>query len=72
LRSTGAVYGQRHALAENKMLGYNEDTVKNGLVKNWTVRGTVHVFNEEDLPLFIHCNNGADHLKTTRKGKACF
>ena len=23
---------------------YNEDTVKDGLVKNWTVRGTVHVF----------------------------
>lgn len=23
---------------------YNKDTVKNGLVKNWTVRGTVHVF----------------------------
>lgn len=26
-----------------------------GLVKNWTVRGTVHVFAEEDLPLFIRC-----------------
>jgi len=24
------------------------------LVKNWTVRGTVHVFSEEDLPLFLH------------------
>ena len=24
-----------------------------GLVKNWTVRGTVHVLAEEDLPLFI-------------------
>lgn len=23
-----------------------------GLVKNWTVRGTVHAFNEDDLPLF--------------------
>ena len=39
---------------------YNKDTVKNGLVKNWTVRGTVHVFAEDDLPLFIHCNNGQD------------
>lgn len=28
---------------------YNEDTVKDGLVKNWTVRGTVHVFSEDDL-----------------------
>lgn len=24
-----------------------------GLVKNWTLRGTVHVFSQEDLPLFI-------------------
>lgn len=24
-----------------------------GLVKNWTLRGTVHVFSKEDLPLFI-------------------
>lgn len=24
------------------------------LVKNWTVRGTVHAFNEDDLPLFKH------------------
>ena len=27
--------------------------VGHGLVKNWTVRGTVHVLAEEDLPLFI-------------------
>lgn len=25
-----------------------------GLVKNWTVRGTVHAFNIDDLPLFQH------------------
>lgn len=25
-----------------------------GLVKNWTIRGTIHAFNEEDLPLFKH------------------
>ncbi|MBD5137785.1 MAG: winged helix DNA-binding domain-containing protein [Ruminococcus sp.] len=24
------------------------------LVKNWTIRGTVHAFNEDDLPLFKH------------------
>lgn len=24
-----------------------------GLVKNWTLRGTIHVFSKEDLPLFI-------------------
>ena len=27
-----------------------------GLVKNWTLRGTVHVFAKEDLPLFIREN----------------
>ena len=37
---------------------FDEDTVKDGLVKNWTVRSTVHVFSEKDLPLFIRCNNG--------------
>lgn len=41
---------------------YEGDTVRKGLVKNWTVRGTVHVFAEDDLPLFIHCNNGQDYL----------
>ncbi|MBQ2767874.1 MAG: winged helix DNA-binding domain-containing protein [Clostridia bacterium] len=25
-----------------------------GLVKNWTIRGTVHIFAETDLPLFCH------------------
>jgi len=33
---------------------YDEDTVKNGLVKNWTVRGTVHVLRKMIYPyLFI-------------------
>ena len=40
---------------------YDESTLPNGLVKNWTIRGTVHVFAEEDLPLFKHCNNGKDY-----------
>lgn len=47
---------------------YNEATVKDGLVKNWTVRGTVHVFAEDDLPLFIHCNNGVNYRKTQWHG----
>lgn len=25
-----------------------------GLVKNWTVRGTMHVFAKDDLPLYLH------------------
>ena len=40
---------------------FDENTVKEGLVKNWTIRGTVHVFAEDDLPLYKHCNNGADY-----------
>ena len=45
---------------------YDEATVSQGLVKNWTVRGTVHVFAEEDLPLFIHC--GADYRRNAWSG----
>ena len=37
---------------------YDENTVSDGLVKNWTLRGTVHLFAEDDLPLFLHCENG--------------
>ena len=29
-----------------------EENFGAGLVKNWTLRGTVHIFAEEDLPLF--------------------
>ena len=36
---------------------FDEATVKDGLVKNWTIRGTVHVFAESDLPLFINARN---------------
>lgn len=47
---------------------YREETVKEGLVKNWTVRGTVHVFAEDDLPLFMHCNDGQDYLRNDWHG----
>lgn len=47
---------------------FDEATVADGLVKNWTVRGTVHVFAEDDLPLFIHCNNGTDYCKNEWNG----
>lgn len=47
---------------------FDEATVKNGLVKNWTVRSTVHVFAESDLPLFIRCNNGSDYRKNEWSG----
>jgi len=42
---------------------YDEQTVADGLVKNWSMRGTVHVFAQRDLPLFIRCNNGEAYRK---------
>ncbi|MCM1026897.1 MAG: winged helix DNA-binding domain-containing protein [Roseburia sp.] len=42
---------------------YEEGTLGDGLVKNWTIRGTVHVFAETDLPLFLHCNDGKDYRR---------
>lgn len=47
---------------------YDETTLKEGLVKNWTLRSTVHVFSEKDLPLFVRCNNGEDYLKNEWDG----
>ncbi len=32
---------------------FDAAAIGQGLVKNWTVRGTVHVFHEADLPLFL-------------------
>ena len=31
----------------------DEAAFSDGLVKNWTLRGTMHVFAREDLPLFL-------------------
>ncbi len=31
-----------------------EDGWGKGLVKSWTIRGTMHIFAEEDLPLFLY------------------
>lgn len=46
----------------------DENTVRDRLVKNWTVRGTVHVFAKEDLPLFMHCHNGRDYRRNDWNG----
>lgn len=43
--------------------GYNEQNIAQGLEKNWSVRGTVHVFAESNLPLFIRCSNGEPYRK---------
>ncbi len=47
---------------------FSEETASIKLIKNWTIRGTVHVFSEHDLPLFMHCNNGADYRKNDWQG----
>lgn len=49
---------------------YEESTVKTGLVKNWTIRGTVHVFAEGDLGLFLHCDNGKNYRRNEWGGKS--
>lgn len=36
------------------------EAAADGLVKSWTVRGTMHVFAESDLPLFLH--RGRSHF----------
>ena len=33
---------------------FDESTFASNLVKNWTIRGTVHIFSEDDLPLFVN------------------
>jgi hypothetical protein len=39
-----------------------------GLVKSWTIRGTVHVFAEEDLSLFKHKGENSDYLSDCWNG----
>lgn len=41
----------RHALA---IQGCSGSDWNRGLVKSWTLRGTIHLFREEDLPLYLH------------------
>ena len=38
---------------------FDGDAIPAGLCKNWTVRGTVHVFSEEDLGMFVRAGNGS-------------
>lgn len=41
-----------HSLRIRCRENLDPDTFGEGLVKNWTLRGTVHVFAEDDLPVF--------------------
>ena len=38
-----------------------------GLVKNWTLRGTVHVFAEADLPIYLRCGENYRRNEWTQK-----
>ena len=51
-----------------RCLDYDEDAIRREMIKNWTLRGTVHVFAKEDLPVFLHCNDGRDYRKNEWKG----
>ena len=48
---------------------YEDLAVEENLIKSWTVRGTVHVFAREDLPLFIRANGGQDYRKNQWNGR---
>ena len=43
-----------HSLHIRCRESFSEAEAGEGLVKNWAVRGTVHVFDEADLGLFRH------------------
>ncbi len=47
---------------------FTEEAPRDALVKNWTIRGTVHVFAKDDLPLFLHCHNGKDYRSNVWNG----
>lgn len=52
--------GARHGLGIRCREPLGEDWGR-GMVKSWTIRGTVHVFREEDLPLFLHEGRSHSH-----------
>jgi hypothetical protein len=51
-----------HALRTRCSQEITAENFEDGLVKNWTVRGTVHVFAREDLAVFKHKGAESDYL----------
>lgn len=43
-----------HAARIRSASTLSPDTWGQGLIKTWTIRGTMHVFLSEDMPLFLH------------------
>lgn len=39
----------------------DDDSLAHGLAKNWTIRGTMHIFAGTDRRLFVRCNNGRSY-----------
>jgi len=72
LRDLNGVQAQFMANALHSMKircsDYSDETSAEGTVKNWSIRGTVHVFDEADLPLYKHCGNGEDYRKNEWHG----
>lgn len=48
------VSNARHALQIRCAEELHDEDWGKGLVKSWTLRGTMHVFQEEDMPLFLY------------------
>jgi hypothetical protein len=49
---------------------FTNETVADGLVKNWTIRSTVHVFSSADLGLFLHKVNKNSYRSDDWEGYA--
>ena len=49
---------------------FDEAAAGEGLVKNWTIRGTMHVFAQEDLPLFLPGGDRANYRRNEWYGKS--
>ena len=47
---------------------FTEAGAVDGLVRNWTLRGTMHVFAEADLPVFVNCHGGRDYCRNEWDG----
>lgn len=48
---------------------FDPDTAGEGLVKNWSLRGTMHVFAEDELPLFFALRQKDDYRSVDWSGE---
>ncbi len=57
-----------HALKIRCLEDITTDNYGSDIVKNWSVRGTVHIFAKEDLPVFLHSGTGDKYLDSEWRG----